>query len=88
MPKLKPQQAIRKLVISHGLKINNDIRVYYAWTSFRPHVDPDTGMPKQNFFVVDFDPKVAEWYITYVTTKLKTCRATIDDITGSISIST
>ena len=78
-PKLSVYQVINKLMIAWDINNKERIPVYYLW-------DLDNRYPKEYpFILVDYER--GTWYITYVYSDNYQRRGTIDDITGSISIS-
>lgn len=84
-PKFTVSNVINKFIISLGIKLQKKVRVYYKWDKEEPQIDDPYNF--DSFIIVDFNPIIREWSITFVHDYYKTSYATIDDITGTISIS-
>lgn len=87
MPFQTVERVLKKLTIAHNIRVPDNTPVYYMWSSQKPKLDKKTGLPSKSFFLVDYDEKISEWYLTYVTTEMNIFRGTVDDVTGDISIS-
>ena len=88
-PKLTPITAIRKLLISYDLKLDDDPPIYYAWEPKRQPrwFQTDSGLyPESPHFTVDYDKHKREWYVGYIIDADHRYFATIDDITGRCDI--
>lgn len=84
MTNLNIDQILRKSLITWDIKLEKRAAVYYMWNRSRqPKFDKKTGLPKQSFFIIDYEN--GEWYTTFVNEKGVIYRTIIDDITGSIS---
>ena len=83
--KLTPEKAIKKFIISYGVKLEDDVPVYYAWDNSRQPEWHNTkyGMyPDKAYITVDYDKIKREWYIGYIVAANDRLFATIDDLTG------
>ena len=60
-PKLTPEKAIKKLIISYGITLDDDAPVYYAWEKSRQPELYNTrhGMyPDKPYITVDYDKMI------------------------------
>ena len=88
-PKLTPIRAIRKLLISYDIKLDDEPPIYYAWDRKRqPRWININGIisPEHPHITVDYDQVKREWYIGYIINLNQRYFATIDDITGRCDI--
>lgn len=81
-PKYKVDRIIKKSLLSFGINLGDDICVYYHW-KMDTYKKP---MPKK-FILIDYNKYKREWYLTYFDKNLGIYKSTIDDITGTVSIS-
>jgi len=81
-PKLSVYTAINKSFLAWGIKHDKKIRVYYKW-ELENRVRP-IQLPS---IIVDYDNDKREWYINFINVNKHMNSCTIDDITGSSSIS-
>ncbi len=84
-PKLTVTKAIKKFFVATNMKPAKPIPVFYAWDEKQPEFTDD-GEPKRSFITVDYDKDKSEWYIGYIRRDLTSTHATIDDVTGTISV--
>ena len=86
-PRLTVYKAINKSLIAWNIKNFFNIPVYYKWDQKRvPKINIKTGLIKLPFILVDYDSQKREWYIQYININFEILSSTIDDITGTISI--
>jgi len=85
-PKLTVEKAIKKFFVATNMKPTKPIPVFYAWEDEKQPEFTDDGVPKRSFITVDYDKDKSEWYIGYIKRDLTSTHATIDDVTGTISL--
>src|SRR5665647_1425219 len=84
-PKLNPVKAIRKFILSQGIKLDDEPPIFYAWeTKRQPRwFQSENGLyPEKPFITVDYDKQKREWYIGYIISANTRYFGTIDDLTG------
>lgn len=87
-PKLTIEKAIKKFILGWDLKLPERTPVYYVWDTTRvPEWNYKKNRPTRAFILVDYKSNKREWHIQYVINKEWIYKGTIDDITGTTSIS-
>ena len=81
-PKLSVYNVINKSFIAWGIKNDKQLRVYYKWDLEKRK----TPMQIPSI-VIDYDTLKREWYVNFIDINENVKSCTIDDITGSSSIS-
>jgi len=85
-PKLTIIKAIIKSTIAWDIRIPYKTPIYYVWDKKRKP-KWNENKPLKPFIIVDYHPKTREWYIGYILGYDWYYYSIIDDITGSINIS-
>jgi hypothetical protein len=86
-PNYSVHKMIKKSILSWGIKITHEIPIYYKWDKRQPKMNPQTQKLNLPFFLIDYDPQIREWYISYFDMHDNIFYCTIDDITGTTYIS-
>jgi len=81
-PKLSIYNVIKKSFIVWGIKINEKVPVYYEWQLAKRNKTINTPS-----IIVDYKKNIKEWHISFIDINNNIHSCTIDDVTGTASIS-
>lgn len=86
-PKHTVSRILQKFAFSVGLNPEKQTPVYYEWDKKRfPKWNKSLTQPLKPYFNIDYDPCKREWYVSYIVDVKNMVHGTIDDITGSTSL--
>ena len=88
-PRFTPLHILQKFALSADIKPPTKTPVYYEWDKKRfPKWNKELTKPVRPYFQIGYDGKKKEWYASYIVSRTKITIGTIDDVTGSVSLST
>jgi hypothetical protein len=86
-PKHSVSRVLQKFALSAGLDPEENTLVYYEWDKKRfPKWNKSLTQPVRPYFHVGYDKCKREWYLSYIVDVRNIVHGTIDDITGSTSL--